>query len=108
MGTQPSCLPSQGGAALLRTLLCAMLVAAAPLSGRAQSTDPDWLDRLTRQLAAERDCAVEYYVNIGESPLAGRMTFHARAQCADGRQFDATLIEPAESFSLSECGVQIC
>ncbi|OCW56743.1 hypothetical protein [Hoeflea olei] len=85
-----------------------MLVTVAPLAGRAQSSDPDWLDRLSRQLAAERGCAVEYYVNIGESELAGRRTFHARAQCTDGRQFDASLIEPAASFSLSECGVQLC
>ena len=74
----------------------------------AQSANPAWLDMLSEQLAVEEGCAVEYYLNIKEGELAGRLTFEARAQCADGRQFDGSLIEPAEEFTISECGVQVC
>ena len=74
----------------------------------AQSSNPAWLDQLSVQLAVEKDCAVEYFLNIREGELAGRLTFEARAQCADGRQFDGALTEPAQSFTISECGVQVC
>lgn len=74
----------------------------------AQSSDPAWLDRLSDQLAAEQQCEVDYYVNIKEGEMAGRKTFEARAQCRDGRQFDAALTEPAKSFAIQACGVQVC
>lgn len=74
----------------------------------AQSADPAWLDKLSTQLAVEHDCAVEYYVNTNESELAGRRTFEARAQCRDGRQFDAARTEPETEFTIKECGVQVC
>jgi hypothetical protein len=74
----------------------------------AQSSDPAWLDRLSMQLAVEQDCAVEYYVNIDEGELGGRKTFEARAQCRDGRQFDASLTEPDTEFTIKECSVQVC
>tara|TARA_R110002020_G_scaffold150446_3_gene327183 strand:+ start:8152 stop:8448 length:297 start_codon:yes stop_codon:yes gene_type:complete len=94
---------------LSRTLAlsAALLIGLTPVV-QAQSSDPAWLDRLSEQLAVGQDCAVEYYVNIKEGQLAGRLTFEARAQCADGRQFDGSLIEPAEEFTISECGVQVC
>jgi len=93
----------------LQTFIAAAVLslALAPLA-HAQSANPAWLDNLSEQLATEKDCAVEYYVNITEGNLAGRLTFEARAQCADGRQFDGSLIEPAEEFTISECGVQVC
>ncbi|MCI5075764.1 hypothetical protein [Oricola sp.] len=83
-------------------------IAAGVPSANAQSSDPAWLDQLSEQLASEQDCAVDYYLNIRESELAGRHTFEARAQCRDGRQFDASLTEPAEAFTIKECGVQVC
>lgn len=93
----------------LKTILIASTMALALASlAHAQSADPAWLDNLSEQLAVEQDCAVEYYLNIKEGQLAGRLTFEARAQCADGRQFDGSLIEPAEEFTISECGVQVC
>lgn len=85
----------------------ALAVATAmPASG--QSSDPAWLDSLSTQLAVEEQCEVEYYVNISEGELAGRKTFEARAQCRDGRQFDASRTEPETVFTLKECGVQVC
>jgi hypothetical protein len=93
---------------LQRTLgaVTALLLAAAP--ALAQSTDPAWLDDLSDQLAIEEDCAVEFYINIAEGKLGGRNTYEARAQCRDGRQFDASRIENDDKFTIAPCGVQVC
>ncbi len=88
--------------------LSAALLMGLTHAATAQSANPAWLDNLSIQLAVEQDCAVDYYLNIKEGTLAGRLTFEARAQCADGRQFDGSLVEPAEEFTISECGVQVC
>ncbi len=82
--------------------------AAAAAPAYAQSADPAWLDVLSNQLAIEHACAVEYYLNTREGELAGRRTYEARAQCRDGRQFDAALTEPETEFTIKECGVQVC
>lgn len=86
----------------------AALMLALASAVQAQSANPAWLDQLSEQLAVEKECSVEYFVNIREGDLAGRLTFEARAQCADGRQFDGALTEPADEFTISECGVQVC
>lgn len=93
----------------LRTLTAAAAITLMSASlAQAQSSDPAWLDQLSQQLAVNKDCAVEYFLNIKEGELAGRLTFEARAQCADGRQFDGSRTEPAEEFVISECGTQVC
>jgi len=89
------------------TATAAMALALTSLA-HAQSANPAWLDQLSEQLAMEKQCAVDYYVNMKEGELAGRLTFEARAQCADGRQFDGSLTEPADEFTISECGNQVC
>ncbi|WP_420409051.1 hypothetical protein [Hoeflea sp.] len=94
--------------ALSHTGLATACLLALASQVTAQSADPAWLDELSAQLAAEKQCAVEYYLNTREGELAGRLTFEARAQCADGRQFDASRTEPASEFTISECGVQVC
>lgn len=86
----------------------AALAASMPLSAAAQSTDPAWLDDLTRQLADDKQCQVEYFVNASEGTLGGRRTFEARAQCTDGRQFDASRIGTDEAFRIEACEVQVC
>ncbi len=90
----------------------AAIIVATALSvppALAQSTDPAWLDDVTEQLARDEQCAVEFFVNIREDELAGRRTYEARAQCADGRQFDAARTEPEDEFMLSECEqVRVC
>lgn len=96
--------PTHSRSIALSTALLLGLTQAA----LAQSAKPAWLDNLSSQLAVQEDCAVDYYLNIREGTLGGRLTFEARAQCADGRQFDGSLIEPAEQFTISECGVQVC
>ncbi|WP_340159718.1 hypothetical protein [uncultured Hoeflea sp.] len=92
----------------LRLAVTAVMTLASALAASAQSANPAWLDQLSEQLAVEKDCAVDYFLNLKEGELAGRLTFEARAQCADGRQFDGSLTEPAEKFTISECGVQVC
>lgn len=93
---------------LKSTVIAAVMISALTATAHAQSSNPAWLDQLSEQLAAEKQCAVDYFVNIKEGELAGRLTFEARAQCADGRQFDGSLTEPAEEFTISQCGVQVC
>ena len=92
----------------LHLAVTAVMTLASALAASAQSANPAWLDQLSEQLAVEKDCAVDYFLNLKEGELAGRLTFEARAQCADGRQFDGSLTEPAEEFTISECGVQVC
>lgn len=93
-----------------RTILAAAITAsiALPAVAIAQSTDPAWLDTVSEQLARDEQCMVEYYVNIREGELAGRKTFEARAQCRDGRQFDAARTEPEREFSFQLCQIQVC
>ncbi|QBK30392.1 hypothetical protein [Roseitalea porphyridii] len=93
-----------------RTIVSAMAigVAAAPVVALAQSADPAWLDTVSEQLARDEQCLVEYYVNIREGELAGRKTYEARAQCRDGRQFDAVRTEPEAQFTVRLCEVQVC
>ncbi len=92
----------------LRPVVTAVMMLASVSVVQAQSANPAWLDQLSLQLAIEKDCEVDYFLNMKEGELAGRLTFEARAQCADGRQFDGALTEPAEDFTISECGVQVC
>lgn len=92
----------------LRPVVTVVMMLASVSVVQAQSANPAWLDQLSLQLAIEKDCEVDYFLNMKEGELAGRLTFEARAQCADGRQFDGSLTEPAEEFTISECGVQVC
>ncbi len=92
----------------LRLAVTAVMTLASALAASAQSANPACLDQLSEQLAVEKDCAVDYFLNLKEGELAGRLTFEARAQCAHGRQFDGSLTEPAGEFTISECGVQVC
>jgi hypothetical protein len=80
----------------------------AQSTAHAQSSDPSWLEELSQQLAVEQQCHVEYFVNTNEGKLAGMNTYEARAQCSDGRQFDANKIEPAKKFIIRPCGTVVC
>ena len=93
-----------------RTTILAIAAATMlhPVAASAQSTDPAWLDAVSEQLARDEQCLVEYFVNIREGELAGRKTFEARAQCRDGRQFDAARTEPEKEFRVQICEVVVC
>ena len=84
------------------------LLLATTAAAFSQSADPAWLEDLNRQLAEQQQCEVEYYVNLHEGELGGMKTYDARAQCRDGRQFDASRIEPAKKFVIKPCGTVVC
>jgi len=84
-----------------------ILVAAGTVAV-AQSSDPAWLDDVRDEAAVQLQCEVTYFLNIREGKLAGRRTFETRIQCLDGRQYDASRIEPDKVFRFQECGVQVC
>lgn len=69
----------------------------------AQSTDPAWLEDVTQQLALEKQCEVGYFISMKESELAGQLFFEARAQCQDGRQFDAIRKGNMAPFRITKC-----
>lgn len=75
----------------------------------AQSNDLAWLETLTDQLAIIEGCDVGYFIHVKESELAGRIFYEARAQCSDGRQFDASRTGETGSFKISKCeAVSVC
>lgn len=73
------------------------------LLAHAQSHDPAWLEDVTIQLALEKQCNVGYFISMKESELAGQLFFEARAQCVDGRQFDAVRKGNLEPFKITKC-----
>ena len=92
----------------LQIVIVGAFVSIGYISAYAQSSDPSWLEGLSQQLAVEQQCQVDYYVNTNEGKLGGMNTYEARAQCRDGRQFDASKIEPAENFTIRPCGTVVC
>ena len=95
---------------LKRFFIAAMLISAGsfPSKAVAQSSDPAWLDSLRLQLTVDKNCEVQYFLNIRERENATGNTYSARVQCDDGRQFDATLTEPATDFKIETCGQAVC
>ena len=86
------------------------VVSAALLSTTtfAQASDPAWLDGLRLQLRADKQCEVQYFLNIQERKGTSGLTQMARAYCEDGRSFDASRTEPKPDFILDECGQNVC
>ena len=80
----------------------ASLLLTAPYA-IAQSTNPAWLDEVTMQLALEEQCNVGYFISMKETELAGQLYFEARAQCEDGRQFDAVREGRIQPFKITKC-----
>lgn len=74
----------------------------------AQSSDPAWLEDVQNQLADEKQCEVAFFVRVTEDKLGGRETYMARAQCVDGRQFDATKTEGDDKFAVKACQIEVC
>lgn len=93
--------------ALLPILICTNLAAYAQSATNNDKNQP-WLDLITKQMAKEKQCEVGFFVYFREGSLGGMSTYEARVQCVDGRQFDATKIEPAIMFEIKECAVTVC
>lgn len=92
------------------TRLAGAILAFGALSASvlAQSTDPEWLDALRRQLATELQCETNYFLNISEGQLGANRYYEARVQCLDGRMFDAARTDPEVQFTIRPCGIQVC
>ncbi len=90
-------------------LTSALMTGALGISpALAQSSDPAWVDDLRRQLQVEKQCEVNYFVNMREGQLGAKNFFEARVQCLDGRMFDATKTEPEKKFTITACGTEVC
>ena len=83
-------------------------IAMLALPVRAGASDPAWLQKIVDQLKIEQYCEVVFFVRMREHELGGRRVEEARAQCLDGRQFDATRTEPETDFTIRLCGVEVC
>lgn len=72
------------------------------------AADPAWLETVVDQLKREQYCDVAFFVRLREYELGGRRVEEARAQCLDGRQFDANRTEPEAKFTIKPCSVEVC
>ncbi|WP_206057294.1 hypothetical protein [Nitratireductor sp. XY-223] len=94
-----------------KTALCSAVLAMCAFStstALSQSSDPAWLDDLGLQLQSEKECAVNYFLNMREGQIGTSRYYEARVQCVDGRLFDASRTEPEEKFTIRPCGVAVC
>ncbi len=74
----------------------------------AQSSNPAWIEDLIYELARLHECEVALLLDMQEDQIGGRNTYFAKVQCKDGRQFDASRIEPKEQFDIRLCEVISC
>lgn len=96
------------GITAVRILTGALFLGLSASGAMAQSTDPAWLDDLGMQLRSELECEPNIYINMREGVLGTNKVFEARVQCLDGRMFDASRVEPDESFTIRACEVAVC
>lgn len=74
----------------------------------AQSYEPVWLNDLSIQLLIQNGCEVAYFVSAKEVEDSAGTAFQARAQCTDGRTFDAIRREGEWGFAVEQCGAVAC
>ena len=86
--------------------LCLALAGAT--QAWAQTENPAWLDDVQAQLAEEKACEVAFYIRVQEDKLGGVAVYKARAQCVDGRQFDASRKEGDARFDIQACTAEVC
>lgn len=91
----------------LKTLLVTTFCLFSTLA-LSQSSYPTWLRELTNQLEQEKGCEVTFYVRTHDEAGNGSGYVEARAQCKDGREFDAFRENPKQLFSVSECTYAVC
>lgn len=94
----------------MRHVVPATVAALCVLTAQAfaQASDPAWLDTVGDQAARKLGCEVTLYLLAREGDLGGRKTFEVRIQCADGRRFDASRVEPETDFNFRTCDTQVC
>ena len=91
--------------------LLALAISLVLYMGRpafSQSSNPAWLDDLEGELLLDKDCQVIEYLDMHEGKLGGRNTYFAKVKCQDGREYDASRIEPEEEFTIRLCEIVTC
>ena len=73
-----------------------------------QSSNTAWTDKLSKQLASEKECEVAFFTQLVEIPKKGKNFYSARAQCVDGRQFDGERLGENVPFLIETCEVNVC
>ncbi len=73
-----------------------------------QSSNTAWTDKLSKQLASEKQCEVAFFTQLVEIPKQGKNYYSARAQCVDGRQFDGDRLGEDAPFQIETCEVNVC
>ncbi len=92
-----------------RRVLCTVsLVLLLAVGAAAQMNNPAWLDEVADQAADKLGCEVTLFLLSREGTLADRRTYDVRLQCADGRRFDASRIEPETKYTFAACDTQAC
>lgn len=89
-------------------IVASLMVLSSVAASHAQTENPAWLDDLQVQLAEEQECEVALFIKVTEDKLGGRTLYSARAQCVDGRQFDASRKEGDSTFVIKACDVAVC
>lgn len=95
----------------MKWLILGLAVAGTSLLSTAtyaQASNYAWLAGLRAQLRADKQCEVQYFLNVQERKGTAGLIYIARAHCEDGRSFDATRTEPKLDFILEECGQNVC
>jgi hypothetical protein len=73
-----------------------------------QSNNTAWTDKLSKQLASEKQCEVAFFTQLVEITKGGKIYYSARSQCVDGRQFDGERLGDDAPFSIKACEVNVC
>ncbi|HYZ26134.1 MAG TPA: hypothetical protein VE597_04445 [Geminicoccaceae bacterium] len=83
--------------------MLARLSPAAALLAAASPALADWQKDLAAQLRWDHECAVRFYSDVIERLIEAQMVMIAKAQCEDGRTFDAIQRDAPEDFEITEC-----
>jgi len=93
-------------------LILSTIIIAAALSGPSlvwgQSKNSAWTDKLSKQLASEKQCEVAFFTQLVEITKNGKNYYSARSQCVDGRQFDGERLGEDVPFTIEACAVDVC
>ena len=74
----------------------------------AQSSNPEWTNKLSQQLAVDEGCEVAYFTTLVETKKEGQNFYAARSHCVDGRQFDGERLGDEGPFEIKACKVVVC
>ena len=96
----------------MKLIIHGTIVIAAAFSitsfAMGQSNNTAWTDKLSKQLASDKECEVAFFTQLVEITKQGKNYYSARAQCVDGRQFDGERLGDDAPFEIETCEVNVC